>query len=90
MHVPKEQRSKLDDKTTPCIFVRYGDKEFSYWLWDPKKKKVVRSRDIVFFEHEGISELKANEITDNASNKVGDDQIPSKTLLEGAIDGWEV
>ena len=32
MHVPKEQRSKLDDKATPCIFIGYGDEEFSYRL----------------------------------------------------------
>ena len=25
MHVLKEQRSKLDDKATPCIFIGYGD-----------------------------------------------------------------
>lgn len=27
MHVPKEQRFKLDDKVTPHIFVGYGDGE---------------------------------------------------------------
>ena len=34
MHVLKEQRSKLDDKATPCIFIGYGDEEFNYKLWD--------------------------------------------------------
>jgi transposase InsO family protein len=42
-HVPKEQRLKLDDKATPCIFVGYEDAEFGYKLWDPKKKKMIRS-----------------------------------------------
>ena len=32
VHVPKEQRSKLDSKSTPCIFVGYGDVEFGYKL----------------------------------------------------------
>ena len=50
MHVPKEQRSKLDSKTTPCVFVGYGDEEYGFRLYDPEKKKVVRSRDVVFFE----------------------------------------
>ena len=90
MHVSKEQRSKLDDKATSCIFVGYSNEEFGYRLWNPKKKKVFRSRDIVFFEHEGISELKANEITDKALDKGGDDQMPSKTPLEGAIKEWEI
>ena len=41
MHVPKEQRSKLNDKATSCSFVRYDNEEFGYRLWDPKKKKEV-------------------------------------------------
>ena len=51
-HVPKEQRTKLDDKSIPCIFIGYGDEEFGYRLWDPVKKKVIRSRDVVFRESE--------------------------------------
>lgn len=47
-HVPKEQRTKLDDKSVPCIFIGYGDEEFGYRLWDPVKKEVIRSRDVVF------------------------------------------
>ncbi|CAL5417495.1 unnamed protein product [Camellia sinensis] len=49
-HVSKEHRQKLDDKATPCIFIGYGDEEFGYRLWDPKHKKVIRSRDVVFQE----------------------------------------
>ena len=32
MHVLKEQRSKLNDKATLCIFIGYGGEEFSYRL----------------------------------------------------------
>ena len=32
MHVLKEQRLKLDDKATPCIFIEYGDEKFGYRL----------------------------------------------------------
>ena len=46
----KEQKSKLDSKSTPCIFVGYGDVEFGYKLWDPKEKKMIRSQDVVFHE----------------------------------------
>ena len=41
LHVPKEQRLKLDSKVTPCIFVGYGDAEFGYKLWDLEKKKMI-------------------------------------------------
>ena len=60
MHVPKEQRVKLDDKETPCIFIGYGDEEFGYRLWDSKKKKIFRSRDIMFHEHETIEDMEKN------------------------------
>ena len=54
MHIPKEQRTKLDDKATPCIFIGYGDEEFDYRLWDSEKQKLVRSRDVVFHEHKPL------------------------------------
>ena len=57
VHVPKEQRSKLDSKFTPCIFVEYGDVEFGYKLWDPKEKKMIRSRDVVFHENENLADF---------------------------------
>ena len=60
MHVPKEQRSKLDDKATPCIYIRYGDEEFGYKLWDLEKQKIVRSKDVVFHEHETIEDMEKN------------------------------
>ncbi|GKU85719.1 hypothetical protein SLEP1_g345 [Rubroshorea leprosula] len=78
MHVPKEQRSKLDDKAIPCIFVGYGDEEFGYRLWDPEKKKTVRSRDVVFHEHEKINDLKEKKATRSSGEGV-EDLTPAKT-----------
>ena len=60
-HVPKEQKLKLDDKAIPYIFVGYGDAEFGYKLWDPKKKKMIRSRDMVFHENENITDTEKSE-----------------------------
>mgnify|MGYP002776119018 CR=1 FL=1 len=50
MHVAKDQRSKLNNKSKPCIFMGYSEDEFDYRLWDLVDKKMVRSRDIVFME----------------------------------------
>ena len=60
MHVPTEQRSKLDDKATPCIFIGYGDKEFGYMLWDSYNQNTIRSRDVVFHEHKTIEDKDKN------------------------------
>ena len=57
VHVPKEKRSKLDRKSTPCIFVGYGDAKFDYKLWDPKENKMIRSQDIVFHENEDLADF---------------------------------
>ena len=48
VHIPKEQRSKLDGKTIPHVFVGYDDKEFGFRLKDPTKMKLVRSKDVIF------------------------------------------
>ena len=57
---------KLDSKATPCIFVGYGDAEFGYKLWDPKKKKMIRSRDVIFHKNENLADLEKTEKTKDA------------------------
>lgn len=39
VHIPKDERSKLDGKVKQCIFVGYAHEEFGYRLWDPISKK---------------------------------------------------
>ena len=50
VHIPKDERSKLDAKTRPCVFIGYGQDELGYRFYDPVQKKLVRSRDVVFME----------------------------------------
>ena len=48
VHVLKENRSKLDNKTEKCIFIGYN-------LWNLETKKIVYSRDVVFREVKDVS-----------------------------------
>ncbi|KAK8589774.1 hypothetical protein V6N12_024165 [Hibiscus sabdariffa] len=58
VHVPKDERSKLDAKTHQCIFIGYGlNGEFGYRLYDLVQKKLVRSRDVVFIEDQTIDDI---------------------------------
>ncbi|WVZ20167.1 hypothetical protein V8G54_007489 [Vigna mungo] len=57
VHVPKDERSKLDVKTRQCIFIGFGQDEFGYKLYDPIEKKVVRSRDVQFMEDQTIEDI---------------------------------
>jgi hypothetical protein len=54
VHVPKENKSKLDKKDEKCIFIGYKDGLKGYQIWNPKTKKVVYRRDVVFREMKDV------------------------------------
>jgi hypothetical protein len=57
VHIPQDERSKLDSKTRECIFLAYGGDQFGYKLYDPMERKVVRRRDVVFVEDQTIVDI---------------------------------
>ena len=67
VHVPKDERSKLDAKTRQCIFIGYGLDEFGYRLHDPIEKKLVRSRDIIFMENQTIEDIEKAKQLDSSN-----------------------
>ena len=82
VHVPKEERSKLDAKSKQCVFIGYGDEQYGYRLWDLKNKKLIRTRDVVFLENETAEDPKEQE-----SDEFSDVDAPlasnSKVTIEG-------
>ena len=48
-HVLKDERQKLDSKSRKC-FLGYGSETKGYRLYDPKRKRVFFSRDVLFNE----------------------------------------
>ena len=43
--------TKLKPNSRMCVFLGYGESgEMSYWLWDPKPRKVLQSNDMFFNE----------------------------------------
>ncbi|GAA0140721.1 hypothetical protein LIER_02019 [Lithospermum erythrorhizon] len=53
----EDERTKLDNKSKQCVFLSYGDDKFGYKLYDPVARKIVRIRDVVFFEDQTINEF---------------------------------
>lgn len=50
VHIPDAKRGKLDDKSFPCIMLGVSDESKGYRLFDPKTKRVVVSKDVIFEE----------------------------------------
>ena len=52
VHIPRDERHKLDSKSKKCILLGYGEETKGYRLYDPEKRKVFYSRDVKFNESE--------------------------------------
>ena len=60
VHVPKEKRSKLDNKDDKCIFIGYKVCMKGYKLSNSITKKTIYSWDVVFRE---FKEVPKQEVT---------------------------
>ncbi|GJY47001.1 retrovirus-related pol polyprotein from transposon TNT 1-94 [Tanacetum coccineum] len=75
------ERSKLDVKGKPCVFLRYGQDEFGYRLYDPVQEKLVRSRDVVFEEDQTLKDVENAEretIPQHNDDLIDLDPVPPK------------
>lgn len=53
LHIPKDNRTKLDSKTEKCILVGYYEDLKAYRLYNPRSKQLIKGRDVVFNENNG-------------------------------------
>lgn len=66
-HIPEERRQKLDDKAVRCIFVGYSTNRKGYKCWDPRGRKIILSRDVVFDEDAGYYDESGPPLPDPTS-----------------------
>ena len=50
VHVPNDERHKLDPKSRRCVLLGYGTETKGDRLYDPRRAKVFYSRDVLFDE----------------------------------------
>ena len=66
VHVPKDERKKLDPKAKKCTLLGYGTSRKGYRLYDWKTLSIIHSRDVVFNElsrgYEGAKEKRLVQV----------------------------
>ena len=60
VHVPKEKRSKLDNKAENCIFIGYKDGMKGYKIWNHTTKNNVYNWDVLFREVKEVPRQEVN------------------------------
>lgn len=80
VHIPKEKRLKWDIKSKPHILVGYSENVKGYRIYDPDKKCVSVSRDVIIQE-----DLKSN-IDDTISVSVGEISDTVKEETDESVD----
>eukprot|EP01018_Ginkgo_biloba_P022218 Gb_20056 [translate_table: standard] len=81
-HVPDEKRTKMESKSIKCIFIGYSGEQKAYRLYDPKAKKFIVSRDVIFnedgiYKDEAIDEKKKDFVIDFELNPKKEDEYQS-------------
>ena len=79
VHIPKQDRSKLDAKSERCIFVGYSETQKAWRFWNPVSRKLRVSRDAIFHE-------KDEEDTDQHKCSTLDD---ATLVVHGALDTYD-
>lgn len=54
--IPDGVRKKVDKKSIECIFVGYAEGQKGYRLIQKSTKKLIISRDVIFFENESANQ----------------------------------
>ena len=55
VHISKERRKKLDNKSEKCIFIVYKDGINGYKLWNPTTRTTIYNKDAIFKKDESTS-----------------------------------
>ncbi|UYV60538.1 K02A2.6-like [Cordylochernes scorpioides] len=61
VHIPKDNRKKLDKMSIRTFFVGYTETNKNYRMWDPIARKIIISRDVIFTEANTSENIQVNQ-----------------------------
>lgn len=68
-HVPMPKCKKWDAKSYECILTGFDEDTKAYRLWDPKSKKILKSRDVTFISEAGEKSLSSHSMQSAAPDR---------------------
>ena len=82
IHIPIDERSKLDSKSKKCIFLGFKKGVKCYKLWDPMAQNVVISRDVVFDKKSMIKAFRKKEESQEKGNSSDNNKLVVQVELD--------
>lgn len=82
VHIPKEKRLKWDKKATQHILVGYGEDVKGYRLYNPIKKTITTSRDVIVME----DEARDSETSKDTAIWVPNEETPQESMEKKSKD----
>lgn len=82
IHIPKEQRRKLDQKAKKLIFVGYSEESKAFRLLDKGTNKITISRDVVFLDVKGSINFEDKNCDQSVYPPVEEREKKQKTTVE--------
>ncbi|GAU11414.1 hypothetical protein TSUD_344050 [Trifolium subterraneum] len=84
VHVPDNNRRKLDNKSIVCVNLGISDESKAYKLYNPASKKIVISRDVVFDEFKAWDwENKQKKNNNEVHNEILTEEMAEDTTPNG-------
>lgn len=85
-HVANEQRKKLDEKSEAYIFIRYHEIIKAFRIYNPKTRKIIISRDVIFYEG-GVYDHQKLYVDDGTSSESSSNSSTGKKMQQSVQPG---